>query len=52
MKELTTYINEKLDLNKVNLHDKFPIDEDSKKIIEFLSFLYTLVLDIKLFDKS
>lgn len=36
MRELTTYINEKLDLNKVNLHDKFPIDEDSKKVIEFL----------------
>ena len=36
MKELSNYINEKLDINKINLHDKFPIGKGSQETIEFL----------------
>jgi len=36
MKELSNYINEKLDLDKMNLNDKFPLHGNTKEVIEFL----------------
>lgn len=36
MKELTTYITEKLDINKVNLNSDFPIDSSFDDIVAFL----------------
>jgi hypothetical protein len=36
LKELTDYITEKLDINKVKLNDKFPIDGSFGDIIKFL----------------
>lgn len=36
MKELSNYIYEKLDINKVKLNDKFPTDRTLNDIIEFL----------------
>lgn len=36
MKELSNYINEKLDINKVNLNDKFPIDGSLEEIKTYL----------------
>lgn len=38
MKELTNYINEKLDINKVNLPSKeFPMDGDMDEVVDFLA---------------
>lgn len=36
MRELSNYITEKLDINKVNLFDKFPIDKPIKLIAKYL----------------
>lgn len=38
MKELTNYINEKLDINKVSLPSKeFPMDADMDEVVDFLA---------------
>jgi hypothetical protein len=37
LKELSNYINEKLDINKVNLTSDFPIDKPISKICDYLS---------------
>ena len=39
MKELTDYITEKLDINRVNLNDEFPINCSIKDICEYLRHL-------------
>ena len=36
MKELSNYINEKLDINKVNLNSDFPVDGSFDDILAFL----------------
>ena len=36
MKELTAYITEKLDIDKINLNDKFPLGGNEKEVTEFL----------------
>jgi hypothetical protein len=55
MKELSNYINEKLDINKVNLNNiKFPINGTSSEIIEFLEkngFEKILIHSLKLMNQ-
>ena len=53
MKELSNYIIEKLDINKVKLYDKFPIDGSFEDIDTFLkanNFKYTNFWSNNVFD--